>query len=73
MQVYFSKVVEAVRAHDSNSKIVLHTLTNHAGLHQLLPYFCHFIPREVCVCVWVGVGVCGGLMCVCVGLCVGRV
>ena len=40
MQVYFSKVVEAVRAHDSNSKIVLHTLTNHAGLHQLLPYFC---------------------------------
>lgn len=47
MQVYFGKVVEAIRLHDASAEAVIGTLRTHAGLHQLVPYFCHFIPREV--------------------------
>ena len=54
MQVYFGKVVEAIRLHDPSADAVIGTLRTHAGLYQLVPYFCHFIPREVrvapCAC-----------------------
>ena len=49
MHAYFSSVVAAVRTNDETVEPVLSTLANNAGVHQLVPYLCHYVAEEVCV------------------------
>lgn len=48
MQLYYTKVTEAIKSDDfERQRVALSTLAKDPGIHQLLPYFSRFIYEEV--------------------------
>uniref|UniRef100_A0A7S3ZD32 TATA box binding protein associated factor (TAF) histone-like fold domain-containing protein n=1 Tax=Lotharella globosa TaxID=91324 RepID=A0A7S3ZD32_9EUKA len=46
-QMYYERVTDAMKGNDAAQRVMLKSLANDPGLHQLLPYFIQFIADEV--------------------------